>query len=94
MGQCQQLENIQKNAIKTKILPDGRYRYYKAERLSTNPGMTRGSSYVIEYNPINGKTRGWNECYDHFGKVNRVHPKDLNGQNLNSQHYPPTKREL
>lgn len=34
------------------------------------------------------------ECYDHLGKVNRVHPKRLNGQELISSHYPPTAIEL
>ena len=29
------------------------------------------------------------ECYDHSGKVNRVHPKQINGQNVLSPHYPP-----
>ncbi len=28
--------------------------------------------------------------YDHNGNVNRVHPKQINGQELNAQHYPLT----
>ena len=55
---------------------------------------TRGSSYVSEYNQITGQARSWQECYDHAGDVNRVHPKTLNGQDLIGQHYPPTKAEL
>lgn len=46
------------------------------------------------HNPMTGRVRGWNECYDHFGNINRVHPKNLNGQELISPHYPPTGKEL
>lgn len=64
-----QLETIQQTAAKTRILPDGRIRYYKAERMAAYPGRTRGSAYVTEYNPTTGQVRGWNECYDQFGDV-------------------------
>lgn len=74
--------------------PDGRTRYYKGEIPSDTPRKTRGASYVIEYNPTTGKSRAWNECYDHQGGVNRVHPKQINGQQVTSQHYPPTIGEL
>jgi len=77
-----------------RVLPDGRIRYYKPERLSNTAGPTRGSSFALEYNPKNGQTRGWNECYDKSGKINRVHPKDINGQILTSPHFPPTLSEL
>jgi hypothetical protein len=89
-----QLETIQQTAAKTRILPDGRIRYYKAERMATYPGPTRGSAYVTEYNPTTGQVRGWNECYDQLGNVNRVHPKDINGQNLISPHYPLIVQEI
>jgi RHS repeat-associated protein len=88
------LEGAQQNAAKFRQLPDGRTRYYEAERAARNPGPTRGSSYVTEYNPANGNVRSWNEAYDQIGNVNRVHPKMINGQTANSQHYPPTAREL
>ena len=89
-----QLETMQQTAAKTRILPDGRIRYYKAERMATYPGHTRGSSYVTEYNPNTEQVRGWNECYDQLGNVNRVHPKDINGQSLTSQHYPLIAQEI
>jgi hypothetical protein len=34
------------------------------------------------------------ESYDQSGNVNRVHPKMNNGQAIDSQHYPPTQKEL
>ncbi|WP_229803803.1 hypothetical protein, partial [Litchfieldella qijiaojingensis] len=86
--------SAQQNAVKVRQLPDGRIRYYEAERAARNPGPTRGSSYVTEYNPANGNVRSWNEAYDQAGNVNRVHPKMINGQVVDSQHYPPTAREL
>jgi hypothetical protein len=46
-----QLQNIQQDAIKKKILQDGRIRYYKDERSSKTIGRTSGSSYIVEYNP-------------------------------------------
>ena len=42
----------------------------------------------------NNARRQWMESYDQKGKVSRVHPKSQNGQALNSQHYPPTGKEL
>ena len=38
--------------------------------------------------------RGWNECYDQVGRINRVHPKDINGQSLVSPHYPLIAQEI
>lgn len=89
-----QLETIQQKAVKTRVLPDGRIRYYKAERMATSPGRTRGSAYVTECNPKTGTVRGWNECYDQLGNINRVHPKDVNGQSLISPHYPLIAQEI
>ena len=34
------------------------------------------------------------ESYDHAGEVMRVHPKSINGQPVDAQHYPPTGAEL
>lgn len=89
-----QLQDVQQTAAHTRVLSDGRIRYYQAERQSRSYGPTRGSSYVVEYNPATGKVRGWNECYNHLGNVSRVHPKNINGQELISPHYPPTGMEL
>lgn len=88
-----QLEMMQQRAAKVRILPDGRIRYYKAERMAIDSGPTRGSAYVTEYNPTTGRVKGWNECYDQSGHVNRVHPKDLNGKELTSPHFPLIGKE-
>ena len=88
------LEKAQTIAVKIENLPDGRIRYYSKEIPSKTPGQTRGASHVTEYTPSSGQVRSWHECYDHAGNVNRVHPKNLDGQNLIAQHYPPTKSEL
>ncbi|CAG9000314.1 MAG: hypothetical protein CENE_02309 [Candidatus Celerinatantimonas neptuna] len=56
--------------------------------------LTRGASFVTEHNTKTGGVRQWMESYNQAGKVNRVHPKSINGQTVNSQHYPPTAREL
>jgi hypothetical protein len=85
--------NAQKNSVKTREFPDGRIRYYDAERQSNILGPTRGVSMVTEYNPKTGQVRIWNECYDHKGNVNRIHPKMIDGQDVVGQHYPPTKIE-
>jgi RHS repeat-associated protein len=88
------LEDAQATAARVRNLPDGRIRYYEAERAARTAGPSRGSSYVTEWNPANGNVRSWNEVYDQAGNVNRVHPKMINGQTVNSQHYPPTAKEL
>ena len=88
------LEGAQNSASRTKTLPDGRIRYYEAERFARTEGRTRGNSFVTEYNPKTGGTRQWMESYDHSGNVTMVHPKSINGQSVTSQHYPPTKQEL
>ncbi|WP_305397175.1 hypothetical protein [Vibrio penaeicida] len=88
------LEKAQQNAATTRQLPDGRVRYYTKEVKARSEGPTRGASFVTEHNPKNGNVRQWMESYDHSGQVNRVHPKSINGQTVNSQHYPPTAKEL
>jgi hypothetical protein len=88
------LQKAQHKAIKTEELSDGRIRYYMKETPSISPGATRGASYVTEHNPRTGRVRSWLESYDHFGKVNRIHPKMIDGQDLIGQHYPPTAAEL
>jgi hypothetical protein len=88
------VEEFAQEAVRRENLPDGRIRYYKAETAASTPGPTRGFAYVLEYDPIKGIIRGWYEGYTHAGKVNRVHPKMINGKNINSLHYPHTKAEL
>jgi len=88
------LQDAQQTAAKTRVLPDGRIRYYDAETPAKTPGPTRGASYVTEHNPETGQVRSWMESYDQSGNVNRVHPKMNNGQAIDSQHYPPTQKEL
>ena len=78
---------------KTRKLPDGRIRYYEAENFSNTPGPTRGRSKVTEYDPKTERLRIWMECYDHFGKVNRVRPTMINGKEIVSQHYPITYKD-
>jgi hypothetical protein len=88
------LESAQINAAKTKTLSDGRVRYYRDEIPSSKPGLTRGASYVTEWNPKTGQLRSWYENYDHSGNVIRVHPKNSNGIELSSPHFPKTGKEL
>ena len=88
------LESAQKNAVKTKVLDDGRIRYYSSEKIAKKIGNTRGASRVTEYNPKTGRVRSWHENYMQNGKVNRVHPKDIDGQRVKSLHYPLTQKEL
>lgn len=88
------LENAQKTAVTTRTLPDGRIRYYGGETPASKPGPTRGAAYVTEWNPNTGQVRAWMESYNQAGEVTRVHPKMINGQSVNSPHYPPTGREL
>jgi hypothetical protein len=88
------LEDAQASAAGVKTLPDGRIRYYEAERAARTEGPSRGSSYVTEWNPTTGNVRSWNEVYDTAGNVNRVHLKMIDGQIVRSQHYPPTGAEI
>ncbi|MBA3721678.1 MAG: hypothetical protein H0W88_04685 [Parachlamydiaceae bacterium] len=74
-------------------MSDGKIRYYGPEIKAAMPGPTRGRSYVLEYNPTDCNTRAWVVCYDLCGKVNRVHPKQINGQEIRCNHYPLTARE-
>lgn len=89
-----QLEKAQFSASRTKILPDGRIRYYGEEISATTLGPTSGACRVTEYNTLTGQTRSWHECHGHLGNVNRVHPKQINGQNVTSPHYPFIESEL
>lgn len=50
------------------------------ETPASTPGPTRGSAYVVEYDPGRGVVRSWYESYDHAGNVNRVSPKMINGK--------------
>jgi hypothetical protein len=77
-----------------KQFSDGRIRYYSVETQASTPGRTRGSAYVAEYDYRRGVVRGWYESYDHMGNVNRVHPKMINGKQIDSLHYPHTRKEL
>ena len=88
------LQGAEKSAERIRKLPDGRIRYYDKEALARTSGPTRGRSHVTEYNPATGQVRTWEETYDHFGKVNRVHPKMANGTLLELPHYPPTKTDI
>ena len=88
------LQNAPKTAAKVESLPDGRIRYYKIEKPPRKPGPTRGTSYVTEYNPSNGQVRTWMESYNHNGQVVRVHPKTIDGRQVESLHYPLTGKEI
>ena len=88
------LQDAQNTAIKIEITPSGNLRYYDAEKPAIKPGQTRGASYVTEYVPNTGEVSSWIESYDHTGTILRVHPKMLNGQPLNSPHYPQTASEI
>jgi filamentous hemagglutinin len=87
------LQKAQTISQRIEKLPDGRIRYYTKEIPSKTLGRTKGASHVTEFNPETGQVRSWQECYDQMGNVNRVHPKNIDGQDLISQHYPPTKTE-
>jgi RHS repeat-associated protein len=87
------LEDSQ-NLVSRILDSGGRIRYYTPEVPARNPGPTRGASYVTEWNTSTGQTRSWMESYGQSGEVNRVHPKSVNGQTVDSLHYPPTAREL
>jgi hypothetical protein len=49
---------------------------------------------VTEWNPATGQIRTWSEGYDQQGNVNRIRPKMIDGQIIETQHYPPTKADL
>ena len=88
------LKKFQKIASTSKTLLDGRIRYYDVESMSRTLGPTRGACNVLEWNPKIGQTRWWYECRNHFGNVNRVHPKFINGRPVSLSHYPKTEKEL
>ncbi|MCW7554502.1 DUF637 domain-containing protein [Endozoicomonas gorgoniicola] len=93
-GKLSGLEKAQKTAVKTKQLPDGRIRYYSKEVPARTKGPTRGASFVTEYDPKINQVRQWMESYNEEGDVIRVHPKSIDGQIIESLHYPPTAKEL
>ncbi|MEM7617549.1 MAG: hypothetical protein AAF195_04125 [Pseudomonadota bacterium] len=88
------LKSAQNKAVRIENIADGRVRYYGAEEPSNTPGPTRGGALVTEHNENTGQVRTWYENYDHDGNVIRVHPKQIDGQDLDAQHYPPTGKEL
>ena len=49
---------------------------------------------MTEHNTKTGQVRSWQECRDHQGKVNRVHPKMIDGQDIVARHYPLTGAEI
>ncbi|MFN8077532.1 MAG: DNRLRE domain-containing protein [Kineosporiaceae bacterium] len=59
----------------TRVLKDGRIRTYGRFRPARTPGRTAGNRHVKELNPSTGRTRHWEESYDHDGRVIQVHPK-------------------
>jgi hypothetical protein len=87
------LEGAQSGAVRTETLSDGRIRYYDAETPARNPGPTRGSAYVTEYNSKTGDLHTWMESYDQLGNVNRMHLKMYDGQTLLAPHYPQTLKD-
>ena len=88
------LEKAQNNAASTRILSDGRVRYYGSIVAARTPGLTAGATLATEFNPNNSNVRQWLESYDHSGNVNRVHPKMRNGEILDLPHYPPIGSEI
>ena len=89
-----QIVDAQHSATNIRFLRDGRIRYYGVEKLASTQGATRGRSYVTELDVNTGRVRTWMECYNHSGLVNRVHPKQINGQEVLGPHYPPTAKDL
>ena len=71
------LLKIEKEAVKIKVLPDGRIRYHFLEKPSSTPGRTRGAALVWEYDPQKGQFRSWYESRNHLGQVNRIHTKTI-----------------
>ncbi|MCB1074570.1 MAG: RHS repeat-associated core domain-containing protein [Simkania sp.] len=93
-GKLSGLEKAQNIYSRVRFLPDGRIRYYTVEIKASKPGLTKCASYVTEWSVENGQVRSWMECYDHLDQTIRVHPKTVNGQILDSIHYPPIGNEL
>jgi len=75
-------------------LPDGCIRYYAQEVPARIKGSTRGTSFATEFDPKTGSTRQRIETQDHSGEVIRVHPKSIDGQPVDAQHYLPTGVEV
>ena len=86
------IEKAQTEASSTRILSDGRIRYYEKMRPANNIPKNKSvynieNSYVTEYNPQTGSSRSWAETYNNLGKVSEVHPKSINGQVITAPHY-------
>ncbi|EUC19011.1 RHS repeat-associated core domain containing protein-containing protein [Burkholderia sp. BT03] len=67
------LEGAQATADRTRVLPDGRIRYYDKEALARTVGPTRGRSHVTEWTPATDQVRAWEETYD-FGSSESCSP--------------------
>jgi hypothetical protein len=68
----------------TKLLENGKIRYYSNLTKATVTGEMQGRRYVHEFNPSNGRSRGWQETLDHNNNVRQLRPQ-LNLQN--KKHY-------
>jgi hypothetical protein len=88
-----ELHKAQKTADRIKELPDGKIRYYQKVRAAQKPGNVLGNRRVVEHDPKTGQVRSWEESIDSNGKVLRVHPKKVDGQDINAHHYPLTGQE-
>lgn len=77
-----------------KNLSNGRVRYYQKEVPSTRAGYIRGRRFVVEHNLRTGQVRSWMEILNRDGKVETVHPKNIDGMELDVPHYPYTPRDL
>lgn len=88
------LQDAQQSAARTVVLDDGRTLYYSPEIPARTPGPTRGASLVTEYDNTTGRVRQYYESYDQSGTPVRVHPKMIDGQIVDSPHFPPTAKEL
>lgn len=88
------VQQAQVEAKTTRQLADGRLRFNEIENPANKLGLTRGSSMTTEYNPQTGGVRTWYESRTHADQVNRVHPKTINGQVVDSEHFPPTAKDI
>jgi hypothetical protein len=88
------LRHAQGNAVRTEESNGLKY-YYAAERAAKTQGSTRGACQVTAWNPHTNEVFQYTECYDHEGRVNRVHPKMVNGVWVpKAPHFPKTKKEV
>lgn len=75
-------------------MTNGCVRYSMLEVIARAEVAIRRTYLFTEFNPKTGNTRQWMESDHHSGSVIRVHPKSINGQPVDAQHYPPTGAEL